>query len=221
MNTLPIYIPISSFVGICLFFGAVLFAGAQTTTPELTPASTSPQTESQEQSQENQSQRVERQVNDATAKPKLRQEEKRGALSEATQVRVINLAANVSNRVDAAVRRLTNITNRLDSRIQKLAAQGVNTSDAEMYLANAQTTLANISARMNTIDTVVYDSVTSESPRQTWQSVKALFSGVRGDLFAAQEALRAAVAALKQATQEAESGQTANASSSTEELLVN
>ena len=128
-----------------------------------------------------------------------RVEEARNAISAQAQKRIINLAANISNRIDASVTRLENIATRLNRRIGKLENEGVDTTAAKAELEAAHATLATIKADMSTIDALVYGSVTSESPREDWQNVKAQYRKTRTDLLTAQNQLRASVAALKAA----------------------
>jgi len=177
-----------------LFLALAVVANAQTTTDNTLPDNAAPQATTDEANA------------NAENRPEIR-DERRNALSELIQKRVINLAANISNRFDAAAARLTNISGRLDSRIEKLKSQGVNTEIAEAELAEAQTALSEVTNGMRAIDEIVYESVTSETPRQTWQEVRTLFGEAKTDLLAAKTSLRAAVAALKVAITEAETGQ--------------
>jgi F0F1-type ATP synthase membrane subunit b/b' len=132
--------------------------------------------------------------------------ERRTTLAETAQKRVMNLAANISNRIDAAVSRLSNIAERLESRMEKLATAGVDTTAAEEELATAKELLSSIADRMDTIDSDIYRTITSETPRESWKTIRAFLVEIKTDLGAAKAALRATVASLKSAVAEAEVG---------------
>lgn len=130
---------------------------------------------------------------------KAAQPGQKAQLREQVQVRVINLAANMSNRIDAAVERLQNISDRLDSRIQKLADSGIDTAAAEAALASAQLSITAAAEVMASIDTEVTGAVGSEDVRTAWTEVRETYTTVREHLQTAHSELRACVAALKTA----------------------
>lgn len=105
--------------------------------------------------------------------------EKRGALSAAAQARLTNLAANVSNRMDAYVRRITNVTDRLESRATKLEATGIDVTVARAKIAEARTELEKARFNLSTIDNAVAGFVGSENPRTYWQQVKNTYLATR------------------------------------------
>lgn len=131
-------------------------------------------------------------------------EERRAALSEQAQKRIINLSANISNRVDAAILRFTNIINRFNSRIDKLDERGVDTSVAKTHIDAASTALNSAKTRMANIDALVNTSVTSETPREQWQAVKQSMIATKTDLQTVKSELQTALAALKEAVAAAE-----------------
>jgi exonuclease VII small subunit len=130
-------------------------------------------------------------------------EARRVALTERLQQRITNLAANISNRMDAAIARLNQIAGRLEVRIDQLEAAGVDVTEAEAELNKATESLERAAGTISDIDAIMADVTGSESPAQMWQTGRDTFVVVKSDLQNAREALRASVAALKQAAGEA------------------
>jgi len=139
--------------------------------------------------------------NERQAEAQERAQEKRAALTMRAQERVTNLAANISNRMDAAATRFGQIIDRLNSRITKLSAQGVDTTEAAGHVADAQAHLDAATTVLADIDTTIAAVTSSENPREAWVTAKSTYQGARASLHAAQQSLRAAVAALKLAVQ--------------------
>lgn len=133
------------------------------------------------------------------ARQELR-EERRIELTERLQQRITNLAANISNRMDAAIARLNQIVSRLETRIDQLEAAGVDVSGAEAELTTAKEALNRAAETIADIDAIMADVTGSESPGARWQAGREIFVTVKNELQIAREALRASVAALKQAT---------------------
>lgn len=132
-----------------------------------------------------------------------RAEERRAALTDRTQERIRNLAANISNRMDTVVARMNNIIGRMNSRITKLNARGIDTTEAERHMATAQEEVDAAAAILATIDSVVAEVTGSETPREAWKNARTTYGTVREHLQSAHEALRAAIAALKEAVRTA------------------
>ncbi len=125
--------------------------------------------------------------------------ERRGALSEVRQQRIINLAANISNRMDAAVNRLFNIISRIESRIQKLSLNGVDTSAAQDSLQEASRTLAEARALLRDIDTLVYEATTNEGAYGKWEDLRTRYQTIASLIRGTQTSLRETIANLKEA----------------------
>lgn len=121
-------------------------------------------------------------------------------LSVAAQTRLTNLAANVSNRLDAYVRRITNVTDRLDSRANKMAESGLAVDAARAKIAEARTELEKARASLTNIDAAVNNFVRSENPRTYWQSVKTTYLAATDAIKAAHRATVEALLLLKTAT---------------------
>jgi hypothetical protein len=143
-------------------------------------------------------------------------EERRAALSERSSERIINLAANVSNRMDAAGTRIQDIIIRLESRIEKLEAAGLDVSEAKDALQSAQISLNAAVNNLTTIDVTVQAAVSSADPRSNWTSVKAAYQNIREQLRTAHTEIKASVQALKDAAQAMERDRGATAAVQTE-----
>jgi hypothetical protein len=169
------------------FFGGVAYAFAQEQeAPRMTPP---PQNELSTERADEKAERV--------ADRQAVQEGKRTVLNERTQERIINLAANMSNRIEATTARLQNISNRLVSRIEKMEGSEVDTDTAIAALASAQISLDAASAAMENIDTEVTQAVGSEDMRSTWFTVKNTYVTATNHLKTAHSEIVASVAALK------------------------
>lgn len=125
-------------------------------------------------------------------------------LTSQRQERIINLAGNINERLDAAITRLANITARLYTRIDKLKKSGIDTSLAETKLTQAKdiiNTSSNELAQIGSIQTIV----SSDSPREAFAKIRMQFINIRTSLMEAHALLRETVALLKEAVQKAES----------------
>lgn len=123
--------------------------------------------------------------------------EQRLSLTEIQQTRVINLAANISNRMDAAVIRLSNISQRLGQRILKVEEAGIETSLAKEKLASANETLVTARLKLSDIDTLVNEATLSTEPQVNWRTVRERYQEVGSLVREAYLALRESIMALK------------------------
>jgi len=137
----------------------------------------------------------------SAARADMQQEraERRAELNDRTKERITNLAANISNRMDAAAARMQNIITRLESRIDKLQSAGLNTTEATVALASAQTSIDAAVIALTRIDVTVQTAVTAEDPRAAWEEVKVAYGSIRAQLRTANTEMRASVQALKDA----------------------
>lgn len=134
------------------------------------------------------------------AKPKGRanvNNEQRTALPQIRQTRITNLAANISNRMDAAVMRLSTISQRLEQRIIKMEELGIETSLAREKLASANETLTNARLKLSDIDTLVNGATYSTLPRSDWMNVKEYYQETNSLIRQAHFALRESIMALQ------------------------
>lgn len=130
--------------------------------------------------------------------------ERQTALQNVRQQRVLNLSANISNRMDSAIERIFTIITRIEQRIEKLKASGVDTAEAEVKLRESAQLLAEARATISDIDNIVYNATTSVEPKTAWQDVKAVYKETGALIRASHQALREVVALLKSAASEAE-----------------
>ena len=121
-------------------------------------------------------------------------------LTKRIQERIINLAANISNRFDGLIARLDNIAGRLQKRIDKQRSEGYDVSAAETSLAIARTELNSAKEEMRTIDTSVRQAIGSVDPRGEWRGVRVKFLTTRDHIKAAHGALRKTTTLLKTTT---------------------
>lgn len=119
------------------------------------------------------------------------------SLSPLAQNRITNLAANLSNREDATVRRLTNVSTRLDSRIAILEAAGQDMSKAKSHLKDARSKLDLAKVSLATIDKSVAIFVGASNPRESWVNLKLTYTTINTNIRIAYEAMKAALAAAE------------------------
>jgi hypothetical protein len=119
------------------------------------------------------------------------------ALQQIRQERVINLSANISNRMEAAMERMYNIIVRLEQRVLKLKQAGVRTSDAEIKIRESSQLLAEAKVKLNNIDAEVFAATTSNEPQAKWHSVREIYLEVGRLIRASHQALREAISLLK------------------------
>jgi len=125
--------------------------------------------------------------------------ERRAELNDRAKERITNLAANISNRMDAAAARIQDIIIRLESRISKLESAGLDTSEASAALASAQRSINAAVVSLAGIDVTVQTAVTAEDPRAAWQEVRVAYGSIQAQLRTANTEMRASVQALKDA----------------------
>jgi GTP1/Obg family GTP-binding protein len=161
----------------CAFVISGSFASAQTTTPTTTDTTTvAPETPTRRP---------------FTAEP---------TLQRIAQTRLVNLAANMSNRMDSAVARLQNVTDRLNSRLTKMSSEGIDVTAATAELSLAQTKLDEAKRNLANIDTEVNAFVGSATPRENWQNLKNTYLGTRAAIVAAHQNILATINLAKNST---------------------
>jgi len=116
-----------------------------------------------------------------------------------TQTRIINLAANISNRLDAYINRLQNIATRLSSRLDKLQATGVEVTTARASLGRAQTALDAAKSDMAGIDQAVAAVSGSNEPVRAWREVRVRFLSARDNIRVAFTELRTVMTDIREA----------------------
>ena len=158
-------------------------------------------TERREEVEANRAEQIEQRQASTTIRQEQRTEvraERQAALSEARQQRVLNLSANVSNRMGAAIDRLFSVIERLEARIDKMKQAGSDTNAAETKLREAAGHIANAQAILSDIDNLVYNATTSEQPLTYWQEVRTTYQEAARLIRAGHQALRETIALLKE-----------------------
>ncbi len=120
-------------------------------------------------------------------------------LSTATEKRLTNLAANISNRLDGLGARLRQIAGRLEARINTQAEAGYNVDAPRASLANANELLSTAENDLKDIDNEVYRAFRSLTPKEDWRQVRATYIRARDNIRAAHTELKNTVTALKSA----------------------
>jgi len=187
---------------------AALVASAQentTTTSEqaVTTSLREAALERQESRQEERAELIENQREIQTERVETRQDlrtVRQAALSQVRQERVINLAANISNRMEAAVARLFAIIERLETRIEKQKQAGQDTAETEAKLREAAGYIASARASLVNIDTLVYNAATSERPFGNWQEVRSTYQEAARLIRTSHQTLRETIVLLKSAS---------------------
>lgn len=150
--------------------------------------------------QEERTELIEERQTDRAERIETRQtirEDRQVALTEIRQQRILNLSANISNRMDAAIDRLFTIVERLESRIQKMNESGIDTQAATAKVREAAEQLARARALMGEMDTLVFNATTAQTPVTAWSEVRGAFIEVGTLIRAGHRALREAIALLK------------------------
>lgn len=159
---------------------------------------TSNQIERQETRTADQAPRANEQVDRQTTRQAV-QIERQTALTDARQQRIKNLAANLSNRAEEAIKRLFVIIDRLESRVSKIEAAGVDVSLAKENLRQATLTLSQARSVLINIDEEVNQATTSNQPYSNWQALQTKYKEAATLIRQSHGELRATVAALKSA----------------------
>lgn len=119
------------------------------------------------------------------------------ALDAGAQTRITNLAANISNRAEAYVKRLGIITTRIESRMRKMEQEGYDMSDTRFYTDEARSALSDATNEMLTIDLDVNQFVTAASYWEAWIEVRQVFTETRAHLERAKSLLQSAISEMK------------------------
>lgn len=196
---------LSTGISLTLFFSYFLIANAHEVTSTETEATTTEEMSLGHFHSEATS--TENTTSTEASSPEKRQElkeEKKSALREIIQQRIINLSANISNRMEAVIERFYNIIERLETRIEKLKQTDVNTASAAAKLREAAQLIAEAKTKLNNIDNLVYSATTSTQPESDWKVVRETYQEAGRLIRASHQALRETVALLKTSVSEAD-----------------
>lgn len=123
-----------------------------------------------------------------------------GALSTVAQDRISKLAANMSNKMDAAVKRLQNVHDRLDSRLTLLTNDGLDTTSARQSLNETQKQLDSARSALANIDNNVAAFLHSSNPQENWLEVKREYTDIAATIVTAHGAIITTIENASQAT---------------------
>lgn len=119
-------------------------------------------------------------------------------LSAEDQTRAINLVANLTNKLDAAILRFEQISVRIQARIKEMELQGYNMAEAWVKLNAVDQALAGTRVQMTEMDYIVA-IVESENPKEAWATSRLKFIAVKTSLQEIQTALRETITELRTA----------------------
>ncbi len=136
-------------------------------------------------------------------------------LSALKQNRIVNLAANISNMIDARISRLDTIAHRLERRIAKMEQAGLDVAAAKSKVAEAHTELDFAMSVMANIDSSVKAVSTSEKPKEAWLFVKGTFVEAHASIKEVKGLLKESIMLLREAKPVASSDETASSSEPT------
>jgi len=117
--------------------------------------------------------------------------------SKEKQQRILNLAANISNRQEAVIKRHQQILSRLESRQEKLAEQNFNTKNSETAFKQIKQNLENTKNHLKNIDNLVYEMVSAPNPKENWLKIKTLFQKTATEITKNQTDLKNLLSLLK------------------------
>lgn len=122
--------------------------------------------------------------------------ERRMAISQNMQDRIINLSMNATNRLKAGTNRMTNIITRIESRIVKLKAEGIDTAPAEERLSAAKISLSDADTAIAQLGSTK-NAITSDDFRGAFAPIRIQFIAIRDLLRQTHVALQETVLLLK------------------------
>ena len=170
---------------------------AATTTSEVTEVSETEEVDEENETPEEATSTTEQASGEERATERVGQQ--RIQLSSAGQIRITNLAANISNRLDSYHTRLQGITGRLDERLDILDARGIDTTVARSYVEDATAELEVAATSLARIDEIVATVTSGTDPRAAWNTLKEEYRTIYNTIKEAHGSLRSAIAAVKQA----------------------
>ena len=106
-------------------------------------------------------------------------------------------AAQMTERMNAAVERLEKIATRIDSRIVKLKAEGKVTTDAEKAVAEARVTIGTIKTDIGTIPSTLSGILAQTELKGSFKPLETLAKKIHEGVKSAHKSLETAVRSLK------------------------
>lgn len=123
------------------------------------------------------------------------------ALSIQKQKRILNLAANISNTLEAAIARLDSISQRITKRITLMEQSGFEINAAKAKLSEAQTSLTSARNLLKSIDAKATTVSSSEKPQEIWIEVRGIFKEAFQNIVTSKQSMHETVLLLKQSQQ--------------------
>mgnify|MGYP001234097191 CR=1 FL=1 len=130
---------------------------------------------------------------------KQRLADRKAAMNDRAQERVGNMINNLHERLATVTDKIANVINRVNSRLATLQERGVDVSEAEAEVAIATEAIESATLNLSTLRLLASDLAGSENPREALAEVKEVARLVHNDLREAREAIRRALAAMKDA----------------------
>ena len=103
-------------------------------------------------------------------------------LSEAEQTRVTNLAANISNKMEATVKRLVNISLRMQARNAQSEAPEVVIQEVDRQLRRINPLINEVEGITQAMDGRIDEMVHSENPAERWRNIRTLYLSGKNNL---------------------------------------
>jgi hypothetical protein len=119
-------------------------------------------------------------------------------LTAEEQTRAINLAANMSNKLDAAILRFETISTRLQSRIIKMETDGYNMALIWPHLSAVNKNMEQARLLMGGMPSIA-ELVASENPKAEWAAARGKFLEVKAELQSAKQSLMLTITEMKAA----------------------
>lgn len=111
------------------------------------------------------------------------------ALTEEDKTRVLNLVANMSNRNEATIERLSQISDRMGERFNLLSSEGYDTAEGWIMINAARESITTARQKTFDVDTMIATTLDSENPQAQWPELKENLVATKTDIETAKELL--------------------------------
>ena len=123
--------------------------------------------------------------------------QQQNTFSEAEGTRIINLGANITNRIEATEARLLQIADRMERRANKTELSADASVAVAEHIGFARAEIARSKRLLTDIDTNMAGTATAEKPADHWRWVRSLFLDSKGALRNARDRMVAAYTILE------------------------
>lgn len=117
-------------------------------------------------------------------------------LDPRTQERAINLAANITNRMEAILNRYVDITRRMESNMEKQIGAERDVSTIEASVESLQLLFADTTSRLGAIDQNVNSAFRAKNYYEGWQLLKPQYKEIETNLQKINDTLRQSLISL-------------------------